>query len=579
MRNFFTKFLEINKIFNALNVLLFCSLFIGFILRTTNSNWDQGFHLHPDERAITMFTLPLKFPSSFGEFLSPTSTLNPHFFAYGNLPIYLLKFTSIFFGFFKPSYSSYENINILGRHISAATDTLTIILVFLIGKKLFSKKIGVFSAIFYSLSVFPIQASHYYAVDILLAFFTTLTIYALLKFYSTPSVKLAIFCGICFGLALATKISALSLIATVIGTLGIDFFLVFLKQPHKPKNWLLHVPKFVKKLILEGAIIFFSAGITFVVLQPYAIIDFQEFIKQNLLQSQMSNNPFIFPYTLQYVGKIPYLYELKNIFYWGMGPLLSSLSFAGVIFFIFHLFLKEKRVTFYQEIIFMSFFSIYFFTVGRFSVGWMRYMLPLYPFFAIFAGLFLVQLVFFLKKYSRIFSHITLLLFFTGISTWTLAYQHIYAKPNTRYEATIWINRNIPYGSTLAIEHWDDSLPLFGIDKYNIETLELYNQDNKDKWEKINTQLTKADYIIIASNRLYAPLQKLTDCKHLPVDKCYPLTAQYYKDLFSEKNGFKKIKEFTSYPTIPILNMPINDQGADESFTVYDHPKVMIFKK
>ena len=51
-------------------------------------------------------------------------------------------------------------------------------------------------------------------------------------------------------------------------------------------------------------------------------------------QRQMTYDAFTFPYTLQYVGKIPYLYELKNIFLWGQGPILASLSFIGVFYVI-----------------------------------------------------------------------------------------------------------------------------------------------------------------------------------------------------------------------------------------------------
>ena len=62
---------------------------------------------------------------------------------------------------------------------------------------------------------------------------------------------------------------------------------------------------------------------------------------------------------------------------------------------------------------------------------------------------------------------------------------------------------------------------------------------------------------------------------------------RYYKDLFAERNllgsklRFVKVKEFTAYPMIRVgpFHITIPDDTADESFTVYDHPKVMIFKK
>jgi hypothetical protein len=196
----------------------------------------------------------------------------------------------------------------------------------------------------------------------------------------------------------------------------------------------------------------------------------------------------------------------------------------------------------------------------------------------------------------------------TFFLVWPVSFIHIYTKNNTRIDASFWINQNLKQGSGVAIEHWDDPLPLMGSQQYNMITLPLYDPDTSEKWTGISQQLQQTNYIILASNRLYTPLQKLTDCPHLPPYKCYPITAEYYKRLFTEKNvipeynpqhnefifsdniaisnngsektaKFQEIKEFTDYPTIPFLNIPINDQGADESFTVYDHPKVIIFKK
>jgi hypothetical protein len=168
---------------------------------------------------------------------------------------------------------------------------------------------------------------------------------------------------------------------------------------------------------------------------------------------------------------------------------------------------------------------------------------------------------------------------FAFFLTWPFSFEHIYTQNNTRYTATQWINQHIAAGQTIAIEHWDDGLPLAGQEKYLIQTLALYDPDTPEKWSTVKNQLEQTDYIVIASNRLYTPLQKLTKCVKLPAGRCYPQTTAYYQRLFAGQLGFQKVAEFTDYPTVPLLNLPIDDQSADESFTVYDHPKVMIFKK
>src|SRR5690606_32910567 len=98
-----------------------------------------------------------------------------------------------------------------------------------------------------------------------------------------------------------------------------------------------------------------------------------------------------------------------------------------------------------------------------------------------------------------------------------------------------------------------------------------------------------SEYLVIPSNRAYDAMPRL--------ELRYPLTLRYYQLLFDcecssdalEKHaykleppyksplGFELIAVFVSHPNIGPLE--INDQNADEWFTVYDHPKVFVFKK
>jgi len=313
------------------------------------------------------------------------------------------------------------------------------------------------------------------------------------------------------------------------------------------------------------------------VLQPYALIDLRTFIEQNLLQSKMTYDPYIFPYTLQYVGKIKYLYELRNLFLWGQGPFIALTALIGFVFTIKWLRSMPQNKKF-EILLLLIFTSSYFLTVGRFAVGWMRYLLPIYPLLAVFSGVFIFLFIKRIEKTTnnlmRPFIFISMAL---GLVLWPLSFMSIYQNPHPRIEATEWINKNIPKGSIIATEHWDDRLPLKNSGHYNFVELTLYDQpDDKIKWEVLSSKIAQAEYLILASNRLYVPLQKLKDCGKYKV--CYPMTAEYYRRLFSGNLGFKKIAEFSSYPTIPFINYKIIDSNADESFTVYDHPKVIIFR-
>lgn len=574
----------------SLRSKLYAIILIAAFFRFYGLNWDQGHHLHPDERMIVMVTerLHLSKPFNLNRLFDPDSPLNPKFFAYGNFPLYLLRAVSLMTSqVFGPKWASYSHLNLVGRVLSVMFDLGALLLIFKIGKKVFSSQVALLGSFFYAICVFSIQASHFYAVDVALNFFILLTLYRLILFYEHQSFSQAIYVGVCFGLALATKVSATALIVSIGTALLFDHFLIFLKRwrmallPWWKKifffilksNKKKVIVRIIKPLLEYGLATFLSTIITFLVFQPYALIDFSTFWRQITEQHQMTRNAFVFPYTLQYVATVPYLYHLKNLWLWGMGVGLGTLSIIGASLYMFNLLkrikLKGEEDIEAKEIILIVFFLAYFLTVGRFAVKFMRYLLPLYPLLSLYAARLVTSLTGSLKR--------AILVCAVGLALiWVFAFVSIYSKPNTRVLASQWINQNIPSGAKIAVEHWDDRVPMWG--EYQFLEMPMYEPDSSDlKWQKVNQNLKEADYLVLASNRLYVPLQKLADCAKYKI--CYPKTAQYYQELFSGKLGFVKLTEFTSYPTVPILNWSINDDQADESFTVYDHPKVIIFKK
>ena len=122
---------------------------------------------------------------------------------------------------------------------------------------------------------------------------------------------------------------------------------------------------------------------------------------------------------------------------------------------------------------------------------------------------------------------------------------------------------------------WDDGLPLrmdghdaFG-GIYIGHNLELYWEDDENKRDRMLDILTRGDYIIISSNRQYGSIPRLPTR--------YPLTIAYYDALFSGELGFDLEVEFESVPALG--GWQYYDNDAEEPFTVYDHPRVLIFRK
>ncbi len=152
-------------------------------------------------------------------------------------------------------------------------------------------------------------------------------------------------------------------------------------------------------------------------------------------------------------------------------------------------------------------------------------------------------------------------------------------------------------GAAIANEgDWDDSLPL-RVDDYDgfggiypgDLAFNMYWDDNPEKLARFLNILDETEYIIITSNRQWGTLPRIPER--------FPLTSTYYRNLlgcpedktiewcyrvakpgtFQGKLGFDLIKISQSNPHLGPLSL--NDQFAEEAFTVYDHPKVLIFRK
>ncbi|HWQ83236.1 MAG TPA: hypothetical protein VN363_01645, partial [Anaerolineales bacterium] len=152
-------------------------------------------------------------------------------------------------------------------------------------------------------------------------------------------------------------------------------------------------------------------------------------------------------------------------------------------------------------------------------------------------------------------------------------------------------------GDSLANEgEWDDGLPL-RMDSYDPFggiypqdlNFNMYWDDNADKQARFIRILNESDYIVISSNRQWGSLTRIPER--------FPLTTTYYRELlgcpedqtiywcyavaepgrFNGTLGFELVQIFQSNPKLGFIEL--NDQFAEEAFTVYDHPKVLIFKK
>ena len=110
----------VKKVVSWRVLALFGLAVLGLALRLYGLNWDQGNNFHPDERQILFRIMTLSWPTSVTQFFDPVnSPLNPHFFAYGSFPLYLLASLGNILSHFSPNIATMTGLTLLGRILSA----------------------------------------------------------------------------------------------------------------------------------------------------------------------------------------------------------------------------------------------------------------------------------------------------------------------------------------------------------------------------------------------------------------------------------------------------------------------------
>ena len=526
--------------------MLILIIIFGAMLRLSNLNWDEGQHLHPDERYISLVLTAVRLPSSVQEYFSlenPLSPFNTQYssYIYGQFPLTAIKFLSVKLGF-----DSYDKAYILGRTVSAIIDTASILLVFILGRRLFNLRAGIFAALAYASIPLAIQNSHFMTMESWQTFFWLITILVMLpKTYFQTDWRRQLTGGILLGMALATKANSIYLAGLILVWGGV-----------------LALPVAVLAFRFFQPTIFSSASWLDWGLKP-------EFRRAFEFQQSAINGTVMFPPQWQWMETAPVIFLIKNLGLWGLGPVLSILLIIGIAVSIYMII--KKRDFRVALLLVFSFAAIGY--NGIKFVKTMRYAVPLLGVLAVFAGVGADWLI---RKF-QVSGRILAAGLFIVVLVWTVMFTSIYRNPQTRITASKWIYQNIPAGSKIMLEEWDDPLPLllpdYMVNQYKTEMVGVYAPDDEFKKKQINQWFNDFDWIVLSSPRAKGSIGRLP--------KNFPLMSAFYRDLESGSLGFMKVAEFTSFLSLKIKNLKlkIDDSSAEESFWVYDHPKVEIYKK
>ncbi len=548
-------------------------------LRFAGWHWDAGQHLHPDERFLSMVVAAEGWPDSAGAYLDEArSPLNPRnvgfdLFAYGTLPTTVVRGAGEALG-----RVDLEGLTFVGRMLSATASLGTVLLVFLIANRLYGDpRIALLAATLLAAAVLPIQHAHFFVVDPFAVFFATAAAWALAgppRIYRYPLV------GLLFGLALASKLSVATF-AVVIGLTALAEVWAASRVDATPAEVVRRLAPAALRVLVAMAWAFAA----FRLAQPDAfqgpglldVMPSRRWLDNLVTVRQLVDGSTDSPPGVQWANRTPYWFAWKNMVWWGLGPSLGVVAWAAWGAAAWQVVVHRMK----RHLIPVAWTAILFLHLGGQLVMTGRYLLPVYPMLALLAAWLLVAMWDRAAArtpqgtagWRRVVAGGLAALVVLTTSLWAVAFTSIYRRPHTRVTASQWIYRHVPPGRTLAIEHWDDGLPL-DLDQrshrdYATVTLANYDDDTPAKLERLLADLDRTDYLIVSSNRLVDSIPRL------PMR--YPMTTRYYQALASGTLGFTRAAEFTSYPQLGSLRIP--DQSAEEAFSVYDHPRVQIFRK
>ena len=602
----------------------------AFALRLYGIDWDDGYGYspHPDERFLVSLVDSLTLPSlgNIADLLDPEkSPWNPGRFAYGSLSPYLLKIA-------RELFPVTDDVRFIGRGVSALADVASVFLAYLLGARMYGRRVGLLAAVFLTFAVIHIQLSHFLTVDIILGLTTIAALYFMHRVAVEGNQRDSLIAGAIVGLGMATKVSQ----APIYLALAMAHLLYVLPAIRSANDQDSDIRRRIAAA-LTGLLAAVGASIAaFLVVQPYAIIDWSQFTSDIAEQSEMVRRIRDYPYTRQYIDTAAYLYHMRQLAAFGLGWPLGIVAWAGLLYaglrgMRLHYGLAYIAVGWLIPMavlavstsliamgiaaaiafaaivatlpvrspesrgtaLLLSWIVPYFLIIGAFQVKFTRYLIPITPLLIILATHMLFHLWDKAASYRRWLRHIVTgamaaLAAVTGL--YAVGYMSVYDEPHTAVRMSEWIAGNVPQGSIILREHWEESLP--GLENYDVRELPLYEDDRPHKLDDLASNLAEADYIVFFSNRLYGTIPRLPDR--------YPFTSAYYNALFGGDLGYKIANVETAYPRIaeialvddtyrrpglprpdgtePSADLRVDLGYADESFSVYDHPKVLVFE-
>ncbi|MGB3082412.1 MAG: glycosyltransferase family 39 protein, partial [Candidatus Omnitrophota bacterium] len=305
--------------------LLLFILGLSLALNLLGLRWGYPvMNWHPDEKVKRIV-----------EFLASNS-LNPRYFINPSFFLYLLFIPVKILTLIRPM-ASRADITIICRIVTAIVGTSSVFVTYLIAKKIFGEKSGIYAALFLALAAGNVIYSHYVLPAVLLTTLIMLCLYYIIKYVeSGKNIYFYYSCAI-FGLAMSTKYTALIVFPSIL----LGLFFTYKKNAKASTNSGDISPKYLSANIL--GILSLLAGIL--------MLSFVFFTKNENLISALQNfldsakrvtfwNQHEHEYVILFIEMIKKLFLLGGVFLCLVFPLIIRIT--PVRNFLNRLFLRKE---------------------------------------------------------------------------------------------------------------------------------------------------------------------------------------------------------------------------------------------
>lgn len=434
---------QTNRFFSILPILII--LMIALIVRLHGIHYGLPYLYDADEHIYVENCLRMIAEGSIDPdyFATPSQTT-----IYFTIISYLVTY---FAGTLTGSYQTLQEFIQLYQHdptvfystariVITLFDVMSVLLVYLIGQKLFNRKVGLVAAGLLAVIPIHVEVSRVIRPDIQMTFFILLVFWFCLSMIERQTNRSYILAGFALGLAIVSKYPA----AVALFLIGVAHLIATRDLFNIRSHF---------KLVLSGIGCLLGVVVgapTFLFNLRAAYIQFLGQNDQNLLSAAEGG-------------------LLGNLAYYFRFIVTTDLAPVGFIFLLVGaiLLLRTRNPI---NILLLTFPILFLVVISLVSLQYNRYMLPSLPFFAIVVAFgFVTTATYLVQKLGKypalIVNSILLIALFFPLASTVITRGNELAGPDTRTIARQWIIDNLPPGSNIMMEFYSPQLP-FGMFNY-----------------------------------------------------------------------------------------------------------------